>query len=67
MAKRFVYLGITIAFYVVFFNIFRWISNRLPFNGFTDIISLFILIVVNIPLSAICAQKVITIIKKADN
>ncbi|MFL0270147.1 hypothetical protein [Candidatus Clostridium radicumherbarum] len=65
MAKRIVFGIISIAFFVFFFEILKFIWDRfVPFNTLTDIISLFILIIINIPLSVICTQKVIKIIKQ---
>jgi ABC-type phosphate transport system permease subunit len=65
MAKRIVFGMICIAFFVLFFEILKFIWDKfIPFNAVTDIVSLFILIVINIPLSVICTQKVIKIIKQ---
>ncbi len=62
MAKRFVFWIIFIAFYVLFFMILKFVWNRfIPFNVLSDIIGIFVLIVINIPLSAICTQKLINV------
>jgi hypothetical protein len=67
MIKRIVFGGICIAFFVVFFKILQFIWDRfMPFNAVTDVISIFILVFVNIPLSIICAQKVFKVIKQAE-
>jgi hypothetical protein len=65
--KRLVFGAICIAFFVLFFEILKFIWNKfIPFDTLTDIVSLFILIVINIPLSVICTQKIIKVIQKKE-
>ena len=65
MTKRIIFGAINIGFFVLFFVILKFIWNRfIPFNPLTDVISLFVLVIINIPLSIICTQKVIKVIKQ---
>lgn len=65
MMKRLVFWGICIVFFVLFFKILKFIWDRfVPFNSLTDVISIFILVFINIPLSVICAEKIITVLKQ---
>lgn len=65
MVKRIVFWFIFVVFYILFFKILQFIWDEfVPFNSLTNIISLFILVVVNIPLSVISTQKLIEVIKR---
>jgi flagellar biosynthesis component FlhA len=64
MKSRIVFLGVTVVFFVIYFQIFRYLWDfLLPWNLYTDIIALFIIIFVNIPLSVFSADKIIKIIR----
>ncbi|MFU0824221.1 hypothetical protein [Clostridium sp.] len=65
MIKAIIYCGICIVFYVIYFVILRFIWDMfIPFNIVTDLISVFILIFVNVPLALISANKIVAIIRK---
>lgn len=65
MKKNVIFGVITIVFFVFYFFILRWIWNLwIPFNITTDILSLFILMVVVVPISFISAEKTIKAIKE---
>lgn len=67
MKNNIIFWVITIVFFRFYFFILRWIWNSwIPFNITTDILALFILVVVLIPLSAISAEKTIKIIKSVE-
>lgn len=60
MKKNLAYWGTCAFIYVLYFQIIEFIWNRfVPWNTPTDLIALFVLIVVNIPLSVITTEKVI--------
>jgi len=64
MKERIIFGGIVVIFFVVYFGIFRYLwSFLLPWNLYTDIIAVFIIIFVNIPLSVFSAEKIIKIIR----
>jgi len=59
MKRNLVYLGICIMFFILYFKILGFIWNKfIPFNTMTDIIALFIIIAVIIPLSVFCTEKI---------
>ncbi|MBU3113679.1 hypothetical protein [Clostridium lacusfryxellense] len=63
--KNIVFCILSVIFYIFYYNVLLWIFNRwVPLNATTDVLSLFIFIFVNIPLSVISAQMTIKIIKK---
>nr|WP_312578031.1 hypothetical protein [Sedimentibacter sp.] len=65
MKKTIVYWGACIIFFIINFKILRFIYDKfVPFNTITDIIAIFIIIFVNIPLSVICTEKVFSIIRE---
>lgn len=67
MKNNVIFGVITIIFFVIYFFIFRWIWNLwMPLSITTDIIAMFISLVVNIPLSLISAEKTIKIIKSVE-
>ncbi|MBK5241913.1 hypothetical protein [Clostridium sp.] len=64
--KKFTFGLLSVIFFIFYYNLLLRIWNSwVPFNATTDVISMFIFIFVNIPLSAISAQTVIKIIKKS--
>lgn len=68
MKKNLAYWGVCAFIYVLYFQIIKFIWNRfVPWNILTDLIALFVLIVVNIPFAVITTEKVIKIIKKIRN
>lgn len=59
MKRNLVYLGICIMFFILYFKILGFVWNKfVPFNTMTDIIALFIIISVIIPLSVFCTEKI---------
>jgi hypothetical protein len=64
--KNIIFGLITILFFVVYWNVLGLIWNLwVPFNPTTDIISLFIVTFINLPLSAISSQQLIKVIKSS--
>jgi len=67
MLKKLVYLGIFIIFFLIYFKTLSFLWTRFaPFNTASDIISVFILIFVDIPLSVISTEIIFKIIKKEE-
>jgi len=65
MKKTIVYWAICVIFFILNFKILEFIYDKVvPFNTITDIIAIFIIIFVNIPLSVICTEKAFSIIKE---
>ena len=63
--KNIVFYILSVIFIIFYFNVLVRIWNFLvPFNPTTDIISIFIVIIVIIPLSVISSKQAIKIIKK---
>ncbi|MGK0466244.1 MAG: hypothetical protein ACJAX4_001530 [Clostridium sp.] len=64
--KNFTFGLLSVIFFIFYYNVLLRIWNSwVPFNAVTDVISMFMFIFVNIPLSVISAQTVIKIIKKS--
>lgn len=64
MKKRIVFFAVALIFYIAYFKILQWgLDKFIPFNRISNIIALFLLVVVNIPLSLISAEKTIRLIK----
>ena len=64
--KNIIFGVLSVIFFVIYFNVLIKIWNLwVPFNSTTDVISMFILISVIIPLSVISAQQAIKIIKRS--
>lgn len=64
MINQFKFWSIFIACFILSFIILKFIWDRfMPFTSLTDIISIFILVFVNVPLSAFCAQKLSKVMK----
>lgn len=65
MKKTIVYWGISIIFFIINIKIIGFIYDKfVPSNTITDIMVIFIIIFINIPLSVICTEKVFSIIKE---
>lgn len=63
--KDIIYWIICIIFFALYFHILKFIWNTfIPFNTITDLVSLFIMIFVNIPLSVVSTEKIFTVIKE---
>lgn len=63
--KNIVFGILTVVFFVVYWNLFRWIWHLwVPANPITEIIAMFTTVFINIPLSVISTQRVIKIIKE---
>ena len=55
--QRFIFWVVGIAFFVIYFIILRFIYDEfVPMTPLTDVLSLFIIIIVILPLSAVSAQ-----------
>lgn len=64
MKKNLIYLGICLVLYVLYFQIMKFIWDEfVPWNTATDVIALFVLVIVNVPLSVITTEKIFKIIK----
>ena len=64
--KKIIFGFMTMLFFIVYWNVLGLIWNLwVPFNPTTDIISLFIVIFINLPLSAISSQQLIKVIKSS--
>lgn len=64
MAKKIVFFLMSIVFYIIYFFIFDYIiARRLPINPMWNAFSLFILIVINIPLSVATSVKIFSVIE----
>jgi TM2 domain-containing membrane protein YozV len=64
MKKRLILILLSILFFVIYFKILQFLYNAfVPFNTLTDIISIFIIIVVIIPASVISATKITRMLK----
>ncbi|MBP1925102.1 putative membrane protein YwzB [Sedimentibacter acidaminivorans] len=65
MKKTIVYWGISIIFFIINFKILGFIYDKfVPSNTITDIMVIFIIIFINIPLSVICTEKVFSIVRE---
>lgn len=64
MEKGIIFWGFVVIFFVIYFKFLRYIWDfLLPWNLYTDIIAVFIIIFVNIPLSVFSAEKIIKVIQ----
>lgn len=55
----------SVVFYVIYFLIFRYtVGDLFPISPVSNIIIIFILTVINIPLSVFSTEKIFSIIKK---
>ncbi|NLM04969.1 MAG: hypothetical protein GX214_08120 [Clostridiales bacterium] len=67
MKKNIVRWLMNIAFYVIYFLIYDYIFGRkLPANLMWNLFSLFVLTVINIPLSVVSTAKVFSIIENGE-
>ncbi len=65
MGKNLVYWMVSIVFYVIYFLIFKYsIGNLFPISPMSNFIIIFVLTVINIPLSIFSAGKIFSIIEK---
>lgn len=65
MKRSIVFWMLSIIFYIIYFSIFDFtLGNLFPTSGVSNFILLFILIVINIPLSIISTEKLFSIIKE---
>jgi len=63
--QRFLFWVVGIVFFVVYFKILQFIYDKfIPWTIFTDVLSLFI-IIVNLPLTAVSAQWFIRAVRTA--
>jgi len=60
MKKNLVSAVLTIIFFIIYWKLLGFIYNLwVPFNPVTDILALFIILIIVIPLSAISAYKIL--------
>lgn len=65
MKKNLIFWIISVVFYVVYFKIFDFVLGKIfPISPVSNVIILFILTVINIPLALLSSEKLISIIKK---
>ncbi len=65
MLKNFVRWLMSIVFYIIYFLIFKYtVGNSFPISPVSNVIIIFILIVINIPLSVFTTGKIFSIIEK---
>lgn len=65
MGKNLVYWMVSIIFYVIYFLIFKYtIGNLFPISPMSNFIIIFILTIINIPLSVFSTSKLFSIIEK---
>lgn len=64
MKNSIIFWFLTILFFIIYFNVLMDLWNFfLPWNLYTDIVAVFVVIFVNIPLSVYSAEKLIKAIK----
>ncbi len=64
MKNSIIFWFLTILFFIIYFNVLMYLWNFfLPWNLYTDIVAVFVVIFVNIPLSVYSAEKLIKAIK----
>jgi len=64
MKRNIIFWVISLIFFLVYWNILQTIWNNLPLNTATNILALFIVAIINTPLSLISAEKTIKFLKK---
>lgn len=65
MGKNLVRWSMNIVFYVIYFLIFKYtVGNLFPISPISNVIIIFILTVINIPLSIFSTGKIFSIIEK---
>lgn len=65
MAKKLVRWLMNIGFYVIYFLLFQYtIGNLFPISPVSNVAIIFILVIINIPLSIFSIEKVFSIIEK---
>jgi len=64
---KLVYFLLSVVFFVIYFSILRYIYNAVvPFNTLTNVLSIFIVLIVIIPASIFSARKTIKIIRNSE-
>ena len=64
--QRFLFWVVGIVFFVVYFMILQFIYDKfVPWTTFTDVLSLFIIIIVILPLAGVSAQWFIRAVRTA--
>ena len=64
--QRFIFWVVGIAFFVIYFIILRFIHDEfVPMTPLTDVLALFIIIIVMLPLAAVSAQWFINTVRTA--
>lgn len=64
---KLVYFLLTVVFFVIYFSILRYIYNAVvPFNTLTNVLSIFIVLIVIIPASIFSARKTIKFIRNSE-
>ena len=64
MGKNLVYWMVSIVFFVIYFLIFKYsIGNLFPISPMSNFIIIFVLTVINIPLSVFSTEKIFSIIE----
>lgn len=65
MKRNIIFGALTILFFIIYWKILALIYNQwVPMNVYTDLLSVFIVIFVNFPLSAISARQTIKVMKE---
>lgn len=65
MRKKLVRWSMNIVFYIIYFLILQYIENKLlPISPISNVIIIFVLIGINIPLSIFTTEKIFSIIEK---
>lgn len=63
MKRSIIFWGFAVVFFIIYYSVLGHIWNfLLPWNTYTDIIAVFVIIFVNIPLSVFSADKIIKVI-----
>jgi hypothetical protein len=66
LKKNIIFGILTIVFFVVYWKVLALIWDLwVPFNTTTNVLSMFIVVIVNMPLSAISANQTIKVIKES--
>lgn len=64
MKRGIIFWGFAVAFFIIYYRVLGYIWDfLLPWNTYTDIIAVFVVIFVNIPLSVFSAEKIIKVIR----
>lgn len=64
MKRGTIFWGLAVIFFIIYFKLLGFIWDLLlPWNTYTDIMAVFVILFVNIPLSVFSAEKIIKVIK----